>query len=56
MDKRGGNGAEAESQGDTRDEPTRSKPLAAHVCWDLTNDVRDVEDRQDGVVVVALRT
>lgn len=55
MDEASGNGTETKSQGDTGDEPSRTEPFAAHVGWDLADDIADVEDRQDSVVVEALQ-
>lgn len=56
MDVSSGDRTETEGQGDTRNEPSRTNPFAAHVCWDLADDVADVEDRQDDIVVEAFQT
>ena len=53
LDETSSDRADTKSQRDSRDEPTGPEPLAAHVCWDLEDDVTDVEHRKNGVVVVA---
>jgi hypothetical protein len=47
-------GSNAKADRNGRDEPARTPPFADDVGRDLEDDVRDVEDGQDGVVIVAL--
>ena len=47
-------GSNAKADRNGRDEPARTPPFADDVGRDLEDYVRDVEDGQDGVVIVAL--
>jgi hypothetical protein len=53
VDERCSNRCDAEEQCRYREEPSGSHPLAAQVAGNLEDDIRDVEDRQDMVVIVA---
>jgi hypothetical protein len=46
-------GADTETERGCGDEPAWADPFAAHVGWDLEDDVGDVEDGKNGIVVVA---
>lgn len=53
VDESGANRANPKQQSDDGDEPAGADPLARQVGRDLKDDIRDVEDRQHGIVVVA---
>jgi hypothetical protein len=46
--------AEPKSESRGRDEPSRADPFASECAWYLKQDVRNVEDRKDCVVIIAL--
>jgi hypothetical protein len=46
-------GANAESEGDTRDEPAGAHDLADHVGWNFEDDVGDVEYGKNPVVIIS---
>lgn len=54
VDKSGANRANAEAQRNDGNKPAGTHPLAAHITWNLENNVGNVEDGQEAVVVVAL--
>lgn len=54
MDEGRADGTDAEAKRNAGNEPAGADPLACHVRGNLEDDVRDVEDAQDGVVVVVL--
>jgi hypothetical protein len=53
MDECGTNGANAKPKSNGREEPSWTDDFAAYVGWNLKDDIRDVENRQDFVVVVS---
>lgn len=50
-DEGGEDGHETEAETGQGNEPAGPHPLAEDVCWDLEDDVADVEDAEDNVVV-----
>jgi hypothetical protein len=46
-------GADAKTEGETRDEPPRPYQLACHIGRNFEDDIRDIENREHFVVVVA---
>jgi hypothetical protein len=53
VDERGAERGDAEAERDDGDEPAGPDPLAGDVGGDLEEDIGDVEDGEDGVVVVS---
>lgn len=53
VNKGSANGRNAEAEGDDGDEPSWADPFAGNVGGNLEDDVADVEDGEDGIVVVA---
>ena len=47
--------ADAEHERDDRDEPSRPDPFTGYVGRDLEDDVGDVEDGENGIVVILLQ-
>ena len=56
MDKGGGDGGHSEEQRRAWEEPTRSDPLTHDIGRDLEQDVRDIEDGENDIIVVAFET
>lgn len=54
-DEGGAERGDAEAEGDGGQEPAGADPFADDVGGDLEDDVADVEDGQDGVVVVSFQ-
>lgn len=55
LNERSANRADSKAKSCCGQEPTWADDLAANRCRDLEDDIRDVEDRQDHVVIVALQ-
>lgn len=56
MDKSRGDRTDAESQCYRWKPPSRPDPFAHEITGDLKNNIRDKEDREHGVVIIAYET
>ena len=48
-------GTNAKYQGRSWKKPSWANPLAGDVAWNLEDDVRNIEDREDGIIIVPLK-